>query len=157
MSAHERLAVDAWEAMFRAQSTLFRRFQQAPVWADRNPREYDVLYQMSLAGGSGVRQRDLMNRLMMSQPSLSRVIDRLVTDDLIDRCPDPRDGRGALLSLTAEGSALQRRIGAAHAKDVAQALTSRLSDDELVQLRSLTQKLTCVETRDAEGRQGDAA
>lgn len=157
MSARERLAVDAWEAMFRAQSTLFRRFQQAPVWADRNPREYDVLYQMSLAGGSGVRQRDLMNRLMMSQPSLSRVIDRLVTDELIDRCPDPRDGRGALLSLTAEGSALQRRIGVAHAKDVAQALTSRLSDDELVQLRSLTQKLTCAETRDAEARQGDAS
>ncbi|GAA2181002.1 hypothetical protein GCM10009847_21120 [Leucobacter tardus] len=157
MSASERLAVESWEALFRAQSTLFRRFQQAPVWAGRNPREYDVLYQMSLGGESGVRQRDLMNRLMMSQPSLSRVVDRLVSDGLIDRCPDPRDGRGALLSLTSEGASLQRRIGAAHAKDVAQALTSRLSDDELMQLRALAQKLVCAETRDVDhGARGAA-
>lgn len=157
MSARERLAVDSWEALFRAQSTLFKRFQQAPVWAGRNPREYDVLYQMSVGGAAGVRQRDLMNRLMMSQPSLSRVVDRLVTDGLIDRCPDPRDGRGALLSLTPEGASLQRRIGAAHAKDVAQALTSRLSDEELVQLRNLTEKLTGAETRDAGAEPGGEA
>lgn len=143
----EHLAVDAWESLFRAQSTLLRRFQASPVWQGRQMREYDVLYQLVSADDTGVRQRDLMSRVMMSQPSLSRVVDRLVAEGFVHRCPDPRDGRGALLSLTEQGRALQRRIGGGHARDIARALRSRLSDDELAQLQELTERLVGPETR----------
>ncbi len=137
-----REAVAAWESLFRAQSELFRGFSQSPVWHGRTMREYDVLYQLSLAPEAGMRQRDLTDRLLISQPSLSRMIDRMVDEGLIDRSPDPRDGRGAMLCLTADGRALQRRIGAGHASDVAKAMRGRLSDAELVQLRQLTDRLT---------------
>lgn len=136
-----RDAVAAWESLLRAQSELFRDFSQSPVWRGRTMREYDVLYQLSRAPEGGMRQRDLTDRLLISQPSLSRMIDRMTDEGLIDRSPDPRDGRGAMLELTAQGRALQRRIGAGHANDVAQTMRSRLSDTELAQLRELTDRL----------------
>lgn len=139
--AVDRLAVDAWESLFRAQSMLFRRFSEAPVWQGRSMREYDVLYQLSLAAEGGMRQRDLMEHLLISQPSLSRLLDKLVGEGLLDRCPDPRDGRGALLNLTGEGRAVQRSIGAGHAQDIARAMTDRLGAAELRQLRELAERL----------------
>lgn len=139
------LAVTAWESMFRAQSQLFAGFADSSVWQGRSMREYDVLYQLSLLARDqlvgGACQRDLAARLLISQPSLSRLVDKLVAEGLIDRQPDPNDGRVALLTLTAEGAALQRRIGLGHAADVARAMRSRLSDDELVTLREITTKL----------------
>lgn len=136
-----RAAVEAWESLFRAQSLLFRNFSRSEVWQGRTTREYDVLYQLSRAGEEGMRQRDLTEKLIISQPSLSRMIDRLVEEGLIDRRPDPSDGRGALLALSAAGTKLQRRIGAGHAADIARTMRDRLSDDELRTLKLLTQKL----------------
>lgn len=134
-------AVEAWEALFRAQSSLFREFSASEVWHGRTTREYDILYQLGRAGTRGMRQRDLTERLFISQPSLSRMIERLVQEGLIDRCPDPDDGRGALLALTEEGRELQRLIGTGHASDIARVMRERLTDDELSVLRSLAERL----------------
>lgn len=134
-------AVEAWEALFRAQSSLFREFSASEVWHGRSTREYDVLYQLVRAGARGMRQRDLTDRLIISQPSLSRMIERLVQEGLIDRCPDPNDGRGALLALTEAGRELQRRIGAGHASDIARVMRERLTDEELMMLKSLAERL----------------
>ena len=138
---HLAAAVEAWEALFRAQSTLFRKFSEAPVWHGRTTREYDILYQLGRAGEEGMRQRDLTDRLIISQPSLSRMIERLVTEGIIDRCPDPRDGRGAILKLSDAGRALQRQIGAGHAADIAQTMRDRLSESELRTLKELAERL----------------
>lgn len=136
-----KLAVEAWEALFRAQSVLLRRFSAAPVWQGRSARDYDVLYQLSRSGADGIRQRDLMDRLMISQPSLSRLLERLEGEGLVLRCPDPRDGRGSLLSLSDEGRALQRSIGSAHARDVVRTMTARLDRDELARLKEIAERL----------------
>lgn len=141
MSGSSRAAVDAWESLFRAQSLLFQQFTESKAWQGRSPREYDVLYQLGRAGDAGLRQRDLTGRLFISQPSLSRMIERLVEEGLIERRPDPRDGRGALLALSTAGRELQRRIGAGHATDIAAAMRARLTDAELRELTRLTRKL----------------
>lgn len=88
-----------------------------------------------------MRQRDLTDRLFISQPSLSRMIERLVNEGLIDRCPDPRDGRGAILKLSDAGRALQRQIGSGHAADIAQTMRGRLSESELRTLKELAERL----------------
>lgn len=45
-SSTER-AVDAWEALFRAQVSLMRRFTADDIWDPISLREYDVLFTLS--------------------------------------------------------------------------------------------------------------
>lgn len=153
-----RLALEAWESLFRAQSTRYREFQASPVWAGRSDREYDVLYTLS-RDDDGMRQKDLTDCLLISQPSLSRLVEKLVGEQLVDRQPDPADRRGAILRLTDTGRALQRRIGAGHARDVIREMTARLSPDEMTVLRELTQKLSGPSTASAAGpnKEGSAS
>ncbi|WP_082109943.1 MarR family winged helix-turn-helix transcriptional regulator [Demequina phytophila] len=135
-----RLANNAWEAAFTAHSTLMKQFAADDVWAGLSMREYDVLYTLSK---SGVPQRlgDLSGHVLLSQPGLSRLVDRLVERGLVARCVDPTDARAANLTLTDEGRALQRRIGRAHGASVAAAMTARLTDEELALLEALSLKL----------------
>jgi DNA-binding MarR family transcriptional regulator len=69
------------------------------------------------------------------------MVDRLADRGLIGREPDPADGRGIRLALTAAGRELQRRIGRRHARDVARAMTAGLTPAELRQLEEISLKL----------------
>ena len=74
-------------------------------------REYDVLYTLSKCR-EPLRISELNRHVLLSQPALSRLVDRLAGRGLVERQPDPADGRGVRLSLTGAGRALQRRSGA---------------------------------------------
>jgi DNA-binding MarR family transcriptional regulator len=145
-----RLANDAWEAMLAAYGALMRQFAAADAWSDVSMREYDVLYTLSKCAGP-VRLGDLNRHVLLSQPALSRLADRLAERGLIERCPDPADGRGVRLSLTAAGRAVQRKVGRAHARTVARAMTAGLTRDELGQLAAISRKLAPPD--DKEGSQ----
>lgn len=136
----DRAALTAWESLFRAQVTLMGGFTASPVWAGRSTREYDVLYRLS-GSPDGLRQVELAGGLLISQPSLSRMLERLCGDGLVERTPDPADGRSSVHRLTSAGRELQREIGRAHARDVTAAMTGALTEDELTTLTALTQKL----------------
>jgi DNA-binding MarR family transcriptional regulator len=75
------------------------------------------------------------------------MVDRLADRGLVSRASDPRDGRGVGLSLTADGRALQQRIGRRHARSVAGAMLTGLSPAELRQLEELCAKLAATSTR----------
>ena len=135
------LANDAWEAALTAHAVLMRRFAEQDVWHGLSMREYDVLYTLSKCGGPH-RIGELGRHVLLSQPALSRLVDRLVERGLLSRCADPADARAAHLSLTTAGRALQREVGLAHGAAVAQAMTAALTDEELELLRSLSLKLS---------------
>lgn len=51
-----------------------------------------------------VRQVDLTDPTLGDPPNVSRLVDALVRDGLVERRTDPRDGRGRVLRLTAHGA-----------------------------------------------------
>lgn len=136
-----RLANDAWEAFLTAHAVLLKRMRAADIWDEVSIREYDVLYTLSKSDAP-LRQGELVQHVLLSQPAMSRMVDRLATRRLITRSTDPADGRGVLLALTAEGAAVQRRVGAKHAVDVARALSTRLTRHELEELERLMHNLS---------------
>ena len=140
MTRQSQRANDAWEALLTAHATLMKRFAAEAIWADVSMREYDVLYTLSKCAGP-LRLSELNRHVLLSQPALSRLVDRLAERGLIERCADPADGRGVRLSLTEAGRALQRDIGRQHARDVARAMTAELNPAELAQLEALCRKL----------------
>ncbi len=140
MAGRTRLANDAWEALLSAHARLMKQFAAEDGWQDLSMREYDVLYTLSKRR-EPVRLGELHRHVLLSQPALSRMVDRLVGRGLVRRCPDPTDRRGVRLSLTDAGRDTQRQIGRRHARSVARAVTAELSPDELRQLAAICWKL----------------
>jgi DNA-binding MarR family transcriptional regulator len=134
------LANDAWEALLSAHATLMKRFAAEDIWDDVSMREYDVLYTLSKCR-KPINMTELNRHVLLSQPALSRLVDRLAERGLVERCSDPADGRGVRLSLTEAGRARQRDIGRRHARSVTRAMTARLSRGELAQLETICRKL----------------
>jgi DNA-binding MarR family transcriptional regulator len=139
-------ANDAWEALLSAHATLMRRFGAQDVWEDLTMREYDVLYTLSKCPDP-IRLTELNRHVLLSQPALSRMVDRLADRGLVSRTTDPSDGRGVRLALTADGRAVQHRIGRRHARSVAQSMLDGLTPAELRQLEELCAKLAAATLR----------
>ena len=140
MSTQTHRANDAWEALLSAHAVLMKQFAAEDIWADVSMREYDVLYTLSKYR-EPLRLCDLNRHVLLSQPALSRLVDRLAQRGFIKRQPDPADGRGVRLSLTEDGRAVQRQIGRQHARGVARAMTAGLDPAELKQLETMCLKL----------------
>lgn len=135
-----RLANEAWEAVMSAHARLVTRFAAEGMWAEVSMREYDVLYTL-VKHGEPMRLGELREGVLLSQPALSRLVERLVERGLLARCPDAADGRAVRVLLTDEGARVQREVGRAHAKSVASELGAALSPEEMRDLGRLAAKL----------------
>jgi DNA-binding MarR family transcriptional regulator len=135
-----RLAVDAWESLFRAQHEVFGEISEDFEGSDLSQGEYDVLLTVTRGPDMTARLRDVTANMLISQPSVSRLVDRMAARGLISKCADPDDGRGALVRATEEGASRFRALAAAHATRISQRM-SVLDDEELAHLRALTAKL----------------
>jgi DNA-binding MarR family transcriptional regulator len=140
MTAEPNLANDAWEALLTAHAVVMKQFAAEDIWTDVSMREYDVLYTLSKYPDP-LRLTELNRHVLLSQPALSRLVDRLAERGLVERQADPADGRGVRLSLTDAGRTVQHEIGRRHARGVARAMTAGLTRGELAQLETICQKL----------------
>jgi DNA-binding MarR family transcriptional regulator len=140
MPGSRHLGNDAWEALLSAHATLMKQFAAEDIWGDISMREYDVLYTLSKCH-EPVRLGELNRHVLLSQPALSRLVDRLADRGLVQRQHDPADRRGVRLSLTPAGRGLQRQVGREHARSVARAMAAGLTPGELRQLETICLKL----------------
>lgn len=135
-----RLAIAAWESLFRAQHEVLGEISVDFTDGDLSQAEYDVLLTVVRGRDHSARLRDVTANMLISQPSVSRLVDRMAARGLILKCPDPQDGRGALVRATEHGLMSFRRVATQHGQSIAERM-SVLSDEELEQLHALTAKL----------------
>ncbi|WP_411719647.1 MarR family winged helix-turn-helix transcriptional regulator [Mycetocola sp.] len=135
------LAVSAWESLFRAQVGVIRVLASEFPSRTMSLNEYDVLFNLSLQPEHRARLRDINQLVLLSQPSVSRLIDRLVARGFVSKHPDPTDKRGTIVAITDAGFAQYRDVARLHMGTITDLMGSALSDDELRQLARLTAKL----------------
>ncbi|WP_047521208.1 MarR family winged helix-turn-helix transcriptional regulator [Microbacterium sp. ZOR0019] len=135
-----KLALEAWESLFRAQHELFTGMLADFEHSHLAQAEYDVLLTVTRSPDMTARLRDITSNMLISQPSVSRLVDRMVTRGLVAKCSDPDDGRGALIRATDEGARAFRALATVHGRSIAERM-SCLDDDELRTLRDLAEKL----------------
>ena len=89
----------AWVAFMRSHARIMERMAADLERSGQiSLTTYDILVQLSEAGGS-LRLKDLLARLVLvSQPGLSRRVERLEGLGLVERRPDPDDGRGVVVN-----------------------------------------------------------
>ena len=146
------VAVGAWEALFRAQVSIMRELNASFPTDDISFNEYDVLFNLSSQPGRRARIRDLTRHLLLTQPSISRLVDRLASKGIVEKQTDPGDGRGIIVALTDHGYDLYRRTAVDHAAAIRRRVGGSLDHDELVALTDLCTRLRLGET----GGSGDA-
>jgi len=91
--APSRLAAETWESLFRAQVAVMRRLQAGKAFRNVAINEYDVLFTLSRCPSGWLRLNELNDHVLLSQSSLSRLVERLEKRGLVDRMPAPDDGR----------------------------------------------------------------
>lgn len=140
-TAPTRVAAEAWEALFRAQVAIMRRLERDDIWGELTMREYDVLFQLSRASGRALRLRELNENILLSQPSLSRMVERLEARGLVARGRVADDGRGVSVHLTDAGAACQREIGRRHVWTIRRYVGAALGEQDLRALTDLCTRL----------------
>jgi DNA-binding MarR family transcriptional regulator len=136
-----RRGLEAWGALLEAHATLMRQLQTDllhKTGLDLN--DFDVISQLARAGG-GLRMTDLAARAFSSRSGLTRRIDRLVDEGLVDRTTADGDGRGVVVTLTEAGVARVSETVPVHLRMVAELFMAKLDDQELAVLESSLRKV----------------
>jgi DNA-binding MarR family transcriptional regulator len=106
-----------------------------------NAAGFDVLATLRRSGAPyRLSAGELMQNTMVSSGTMTNRIDRLERAGLVDRVPNPEDGRGVLIALTEKGAAL---IDAAVGDHVATQtrLAEGLEPEEMETLGALLRKM----------------
>ncbi|MFI0897493.1 MarR family winged helix-turn-helix transcriptional regulator [Streptomyces sp. NPDC020983] len=91
--------------------------RQARLLADEgcSVEQWRVL--SAVAGSGGLPMSEIADHALMPAPSLTKLVDRMVADNLVHRRADPGDRRRVLLHLAPRGRALYERAAARVAAD----------------------------------------
>jgi DNA-binding MarR family transcriptional regulator len=93
---------------------------------------------------------DLAERERIRRPTATRVLSRLVEAGLVERIPDPADGRSAIVSVSSEGRALLGRFPPPKTAYLATRIRD-LPPQDLSALARATEVLESILARDADG------
>lgn len=137
-----RKAVTAWARLLRVQSQMLGEVHAALKAAGLPPLAwYDVLLELYRARDGGLRQYQIGERTLLPKYNLSRLIDRLERDGLVDRLACPEDGRGNLVCITARGTGLLERMWPVYGAVIHECLGTRLTREEVDALATILAKL----------------
>ena len=95
---------------------------------------------VALQDGQVGNQRDLARFARIEQPPMAQMLDRMERDGLIERTPDPQDGRSRHIRLTADAEKrLPEAVSVLHAGN--REVLTGFSADEAATLTTLLQRL----------------
>jgi DNA-binding MarR family transcriptional regulator len=88
--------------------------------------EFEVLDRLAESGRSDFRSQELAEAVHLSQSALSRLIDRLEKDGLVERCLCGEDRRGIYICLTPAGRERHDEAAPTHREVLASVLPADL-------------------------------
>jgi DNA-binding MarR family transcriptional regulator len=107
----------AWRGMLRTHAVLTKALDAELDAAHGLPlSSYEVLMHLNDAEDQRMRMSDLADLVILSRSGLTRLVDRLEREGLLERQSCASDARGSFASLTAAG---RRKLAAARATHLA--------------------------------------
>jgi DNA-binding MarR family transcriptional regulator len=141
----DEATLTAWARLVRAQQVLLERVEAELKKADLPPlRWYDVLLELHRAGSKGLRQFEIGGAVLLSKHNVSRLLDRLEKEKLLERYVCEEDGRGSRVQITTAGHELLRRMWPVYGRVIAEQFAQHYNKTELKQLAGLLGRLPGV-------------
>ncbi len=132
----------------RAWSALLVAHRRLTTEMDRELRdrtgmdldEYDVLYQLH-AAGRPVRMGELADRVLITRPTVTRLVGRLVDQGLVERTGDAEDRRTVRVSLSQAGRARLAEAAVVHGDGIARLVGGPLDGHDAAALAAALESL----------------
>jgi DNA-binding MarR family transcriptional regulator len=142
VGARTELGERAWRGLLRTHACLAKRLDSELERAHGLPiSSYEVLHHLAQASRGRMRMRDLAEQAQLSRSGLTRLVDRLERDGLLDRCSCHHDARGAYACLTDTGRERLEEARGTHVRVVHEHFISRFSADELRAMADMWERL----------------
>ncbi|MBB4918018.1 MarR family winged helix-turn-helix transcriptional regulator [Streptosporangium saharense] len=136
----EELAV--WRALQRVQARVTRALEaDLLVGHDLALASYDVLSHLAETPEGRLRMNDLAERVLLSRSGLTRLIDRLQRDGLVEREACPSDARGLFAVLTEAGAVRLTQARPTYLRGIRTQLLDTLGPEELRRCASTLNRL----------------
>jgi DNA-binding MarR family transcriptional regulator len=133
----------AWRSVLFAHSALIRIFEAELKHECGTPLQtYDVLIRIWLAPGQSMRMSELADSAILSRSWITRRVERLEADGLVERTPAGDDGRGVSVRLSDQGRETFGRLERSHAKSIDQHFSRFMTEDEARVLTDVLNRVT---------------
>lgn len=134
--------ITAWISLVTANRVLLSGIETALKNAGMpNLGWYDALLEIEKAGATGIRPFELKERLLLPQYGMSRLLERMKNEGLIDRREVEEDGRGQIVSLTTKGQSIRQKMWPIYAKSLMESVEQHLSQSDAEELARLLKLL----------------
>jgi DNA-binding MarR family transcriptional regulator len=132
----------AWRGLLRAHACLAKRLDAELDGAHGLPMtSYEVLHHLEEASEGRMRMCDLAEQAQLSRSGLTRLVDRLARDGLLERCSCTHDARGSYACLTDAGRQRLQEARGTHLAVVRAHFFSRFSEGELTLLADMWERI----------------
>ena len=123
-----KLGVRTWLHLNRIMHTVGRRLSGHLQDYDLTLAQFGVLAQLQAV--PDISQQMLADWLFVTKGNMVGLLNRLEDRGLVERRPDPEDGRTHVVSLTKQGAALAARVVPEHEKLVAECMGVIAPEDQ---------------------------
>jgi len=111
--------LEPWRQFLMAHARVSRRLDdELRADHDLSLAEYDALLTIAQAPDRRIRMRHLADRVILSKSGVTRLVDRLVMDGLVERSACETDARGAEAVLTLTGLERLRAASQTHLRGI---------------------------------------
>jgi DNA-binding MarR family transcriptional regulator len=125
-----------WRSFLHAHARLTRRLdEELQATHGLSLAEYDALLQLARTPGRRLRMSALADRVLLSRSGITRLVDRLVTDGMVERTACATDARGAEATLTRAGLDRLREASRTHLAGVERYFLSAIGPEDQVALQ----------------------
>jgi DNA-binding MarR family transcriptional regulator len=122
----------AWRGLLRTHALLVKRLDAELESAHGLPlTSYEVLLHLSHADGRKMRMCDVAESVLLSRSGLTRLVDRLERDGLVERVSCTDDARGAYARLTDAGRTKLEAAATTHLEGIRAHFLAHFGPDEL--------------------------
>lgn len=136
----------AWRALARAVLVIPRALDADLLQKEGlNVTEYNVLMNLSEAPDRSLRMSELANYASITGSGLTRVVERLERQGLVERTRSRTDGRGQVATLTKDGLKRLKKAWPIHLASVRRLVMDHLDGVDLVALAEALTRVGSIE------------